>query len=324
MFILLTTKSDSMLNCYLKKYLTGIIMLMLLAAKINPAAAQDSTAVKGTTHPGWTSGVVLDEYSQPLKGATITINGQTDVITTASNGSFEVNVRPGAIITVSAPNHNSRQIMVRNEKSLYVKLEDSFLRNPQDINVLYGSAKKANFLGSIATIYTNQITTTPASLYVYAFPGQLAGLYTKQNSGFTSFNTTALSSASIIGQTLVNSTSNNNGTSDNQEIGVTVRGQNPITIIDGVQREISSLDPESIESISILKDGLSTILLGMNSSRPVILVTTKRGDIGKPRITFTAATGVQQSLSLPKPLPAYQYAYLLNETLTSDGKVALY
>ncbi|MGN6641211.1 MAG: SusC/RagA family TonB-linked outer membrane protein, partial [Mucilaginibacter sp.] len=84
------------------------------------------------------------------------------------------------------------------------------------------------------------------------------------------------------------------------------------------------IDPESIESISVLKDGLSTILLGDNSSRGVLLVTTRRPEAGKPRISLTAQTGLQHPLGLPTPLSAYQYAYLYNEALQNDGKPPIY
>jgi hypothetical protein len=176
-------------------------------------------------------------------------------------------------------------------------------------------------IGAISTIYTNQLTTTPATLYTYALPGQLPGLYTQQISGFAAPQTTGQTTPGFIGN-VVNH--NNYSANDNTEFFLSLRGQAPITVIDGVQREISSLDPESIESISVLKDGLSNILLGINSSRGVLLVTTKRAQAGPPRISFTAQSGIQQSLGLPTPLPAYQYAYLYNEALQNDGKPPIY
>jgi len=313
-----------MLNCYSQKYLTGIIILLLLVINTSFAVAQQDTTVKAPVHPGWASGIVVDEYSQPLKGVKIQIKGKAAVTTSEAGGKFEIDAAPGATLVFGYPDHIVREVTVKDNTKLTVKLEESYLKNPQNIDVLYGTEKKESELGSISTVYTNQLTSTPASLFVYAFPGQLAGVYTQQVSGFTSFHTAPISSGSVIGQNLVNSASNNNTSSDNSEITLSVRGQTPITLIDGIQREISSIDPESIESISVLKDGLSTILLGVNSSRPVVLVTTKRGEAGKPRITFTAETGLQQSLSLPTPLPAYQYAYLINETLISDGKLPEY
>ena len=76
--------------------------------------------------------------------------------------------------------------------------------------------------------------------------------------------------------------------------------------------------------MSVLKDALSTILLGQNSARGALIVTTKQPVAGAPRFSFTAETGVQSPLHLPKPLPAYQYAYLLNEALLNDGKTPAY
>jgi hypothetical protein len=183
-----------------------------------------------------------------------------------------------------------------------VRLLDTYLQSPEKVDVLYGTESSSAILGSISTVYTNQLTTTPASLFVYALPGQLPGLYTQQVAGFAPFGTSALN-FSLFGFNFVSNSSHNNTTTDNNEINLTVRGQRPITMIDGVQREISSLDPESIESVSVLKDALSTILLGVNSSRGIILVTTKKAEAGSPRISFTAESGIQQSLSLPAPLP---------------------
>ncbi len=97
-----------------------------------------------------------------------------------------------------------------------------------------------------------------------------------------------------------------------------------MVVIDGVQREFYSLDPENIASVSVLKDALSTILLGQNSARGALIVTTKQPVVGAPRVCFTAETGVQKPVQLPKPLPAYQYAYLLNEALLNDNKTPAY
>jgi hypothetical protein len=268
------------------------------------------------------NGTVVNEFSEPLAGVKVVVKNTKQAIFTDANGEFHLDTPPGTVLVFSWKDYYTRELNAKPEMS--VQLTDAFLKSPQQVDMLYERVDRSKVLGAVSTIYTKQLTTTPASLYVYAFPGQLSGVYTKQNSGFTSFNVSDISSSAIIGQTLVNATSNNNRSTDNSEISLSVRGQSPVTVIDGVQREISSIDPESIESISILKDGLSTLLLGNNSSRPVMLVTTRRGEMGRPHITFTAQTGMQQSLGLPKPLPAYQYAYLLNETLMNDGKPALY
>src|SRR5690606_37904110 len=95
-------------------------------------------------------------------------------------------------------------------------------------------------------------------------------------------------------------------------------------IIDGVQREIYSIDPESIESITIAKDALSSVLLGQRSSRGILEIRTKKGMAGPPRISFTAQTGMQHALKRPEPLNAYEYAYLYNEALLNSGRQPVY
>lgn len=303
--------------------LIGVACLLALPHTTLAFQSSQDTTVKDIAHPGWANGTVVNEFNEPLANVKVSIKNKAAVFTD-KNGHFEIDAPAGTTLVFSYKDYYTRELQVQPGKAMDVQLADAFLKSPRQVSMLYEQVDRSRVLGSVATIYTNQLTTTPASLYVYAFPGQLAGVYTQQNSGFTSFNVSALSSPAVIGQTLVNPGSNNNRSTDNAEIGLSVRGQTPITVIDGVQREISSIDPESIESISVLKDGLSTLLLGNNSSHPVLLVTTRRGELGRPRISFTAISGVQQSLGLPKPLPAYQYAYLMNETLMSDGKPALY
>ncbi len=103
-----------------------------------------------------------------------------------------------------------------------------------------------------------------------------------------------------------------------------LRGQSPVTLIDGVQRDIFTIDPENIESVSVLKDGFSTIMLGMRGSRGAILVTTKKPIAGTPHVSFTAEAGIQTPLGFPESLPAYQYAYLYNEALYNANQRPTY
>jgi TonB-linked SusC/RagA family outer membrane protein len=313
-----------MLYCYSKKCFTGIIILMLMLVKTSYAAMQDTTVSQGNNTPGWVAGTVVNQDNRTLKDVKIYIKDKNTYVKTDDTGHFSIAATAGSILVFQLQNYNTTQVTVKGNKYLKVRMLDTYLQAPASVDVLYGSQNTESVIGAISTIYTNQLTTTPASLYVYALPGQLPGLYTQQTSGFANLGTTALTHVDVDGLSHVNTTSQNNRTTDNNEITLTLRGQTPVTIIDGVQREISSIDPESIESISVLKDALSTILLGINSSRGVLLVTTKKAEAGKPRISFTAESGIQSPLGLPKPLPAYEYSYLYNEALTNDGASPYY
>jgi hypothetical protein len=255
-----------------------------------------------------------------------------DTITTDDKGFFKLPAKKGNVLRFAGKGYNVAQYKVGNKDSIGIQLSEHFLKQTPKLDVLYNTVDADDNLAAISTIYTNQLTTTPGSLYTYALPGQLAGLYTKQRAGFGAPQAGS-PTVSSFGFNYVLKDNHNITTNDNNgQFSLQVRGgvdpfnnaSQPITIIDGVQRELSSIDPETIESVSVLKDGLATILLGINSSNAVLLITTKKPEIGRTLISFTAQAAIQQSLGLPTPLPAYQYAYLYNEALQNDGKPGVY
>lgn len=309
-----------MFNCYLRKYFAGIIILMLMCAHTVYASVSDTTntiAPKGKV----VTGLVVDENNRPISGASVTVKNKALSVTTDDHGVYSITANTGDVLVFGFKNHYYVEKTVVNAgDKLNAQLLDRYLQTRDRVDVLYGNTSKENELGAISTIYTNQLTTTPASLYVYALPGQMAGLYTQQNAGFTSVNNSNPLAQGIFSSPII-VTGHGNVPTDNTEMGLNIRGQlGYTTIIDGVQESITSINPESIESISVLKDALSTVLLGINSSKPVLLITTKKAEVGAPRISFTTQAALQQSLGMPNDqLTAYQWAYLYNEALQNDG-----
>ncbi|MBE9585813.1 SusC/RagA family TonB-linked outer membrane protein [Mucilaginibacter sp. JRF] len=304
------------------RYVTkSILMLLIMAmAGLNRARAQGGGTVSGT---------VFNQFNIPLKGIKVVVLKSTDTITTDDKGNFNIAAPRGSTLQITGTGYNVAQYRVKAD-TVGIQLSEKFLRNPQKLDVLYNTVNADDNLAAVSTIYTNQLTTTPGSLYTYALPGQLAGLYTRQRSGFPN----PQAGSPTTGSFGFNYVSGRNIKADdnNGQFDLQVRGavnpfngaQAPITVIDGVQRELSSIDPETIESVSVLKDGLSTILLGINSSNAVLLITTKKAQQGRTLISFTAQQGIQQSLGLPTPLAASQYAYLYNEALQNDGRSPVY
>jgi TonB-linked SusC/RagA family outer membrane protein len=168
------------------------------------------------------------------------------------------------------------------------------------IYLLNKSQQKSNLLQSTATVYNDQLITTPAPSFLQALPGRLSGLYTRQRSG-------------------VQDTDNPISIVDFQ-----IRGQIPIILIDGVPRDFSSIEPESIESITVLKDALSTVMFGQRSSGNIIQVTTKRPVVTPFKLSFTAQHGLQSQINKSKPLSAANYAILYNEARNNDGLAPVY
>ena len=289
-------------------------LLILFAAMLVLALQQKAQAQQHI------SGRVLDDYGHPLAAVTASAANGNILFTTNAYGDFNADVNAGNILIFSHPKFDKKVIKIKPGKdTIIVTLIRTILQENENVDVLYETKKSDKILGSVSTVYTGQLTTTPAPLYAYALPGRLPGLYTQQTRGFAATNTSSTSSTdAVFGTFPTDNTKGLKGPNDNTEINLTLRGQAPITIIDGVQRDIYTIDPENIESISVLKDGLSTILLGQRSSRGVILVTTKKPLQGDPHVSFTAQVGTQSALTLPEQLPAYQYAYLYNEALSNE------
>ncbi|RYY55607.1 MAG: SusC/RagA family TonB-linked outer membrane protein [Chitinophagaceae bacterium] len=320
-------------NCL--RVLTACTLLLVLP---NQALLAQDPAAK----PAGVNGRVLDDYARPMPGVVVAVKGTTLRDTTGIDGSFELNTAAPATVLFSHPLYETREKKISSFAEFTLRMTETYLRvtNGADTAVLvnktqrrtdllYESKPSDNIISSVSTVYGNQLRTTPSSLYLSALQGRLAGLNINQYSGFYSANTSPQIDVDIF---VGNIPKNNSGSgpSDNTEFAVQLRGhagsngQAPIVIIDGVQREIYSIDPQNIESVSILKDALATILVGQNSSRGVLLVTTKNPTLGAPHLSFTAEVGSQSALGMPNPLSAYQHSYLVNEALLNEGRSAAY
>ena len=153
-----------MAYCYIKKYFTVIVILMLILVKTGYAAAHNDLS-RGKAMPDTVSGVVLDEYGKPLKGVKVTVKGKPDAVITNANGQFVINAAVNNALVFNYQNYNVREVTVKNNKGLTIRLIDTYLKSPEKINILYGTANASKNIGAISTIYTNQLTTTPATLY---------------------------------------------------------------------------------------------------------------------------------------------------------------
>lgn len=182
---------------------------------------------------------------------------------------------------------------------------------------------KSNTLGASSTVYTNDLVKYQSATILTGLQGRLKGLNVSPFRGMQLLRTDANTKSDIVGA-IPNVGGGIYG--DNSEFLISARGQSPIAIVDGVERDLYSIDPEAIESVTIQKDALSNMFLGMRSSRGALIITTKNPDAkGGFHLSLTGKFGISSALkSGPNPLSAYQYAYLLNEALLNDGKSPLY
>ena len=248
---------------------------------------------------------ILDQANNPVSGVVIRAKGENAFSQTNSEGFFSCEYEKGKIITLTHPDYLYKEITLNvsqeNSGENLIYLTENALQNNQPVTGPYGESKpKDAFLGASSTVYTDDLTKTVSSTILEALQGRLTGLYISQYRG------TRLTE------------------SDNSQFFLNSRGNSPIVVIDGVQRDLLSIDPEAIESVSIQKDALSSMFLGMRSSRGALIITTKNPSKGAFHLSLTGQFGVQSMINKPKPLSASQYAYMLNEALSNDHKEIFY
>jgi TonB-linked SusC/RagA family outer membrane protein len=240
------------------------------------------------------SGKVSDSSGSPLPGVTVLVKGTTNGIITDSNGNFVLpNVPENAILVFSFVGMKSQEVKVGNQTAIRVTLEEETVGIEEVVAVGYGTQKKINLTGSLASISQEKIKSIPTANVVTGLAGKLPGLrVTERTSEPGAYNTS-----------------------------YDIRGfGNPLIIVDGIERtDFNKFDPNEIENITILKDA-SAAVYGVKAANGVILVTTKKGDIGKPIISYTTNYSFQKILDYPEVDNAYQFAVLTTENEIYQGK----
>ncbi len=304
-----------MYNTIYKGFSKSIFLLAaiwMLFAFIPVHAQSDTAKVSG--------GVVIDQYGTPVPGVEVSVKDKRFQVVTKEDGSFDLDFKQGDILTFSHTSYLYKEEKVKKAdagKVLKIRLDNKRLKDEEakTLDALYRKVDKESFLGAVATIYTDQLTTTLASNITAALPGRMQGLYTSQNFG--------------INLPYINGWGDPNAAAgmlpdNNYMFSLSSRGTTPVVYVDGVQRDFTSVDPEGIESVSIQKDALSGIMLGGRSSNSVLLITTKEPVKSGFQLSFTGKYGVQKPVKMPDPLSADQYSYLLNEALTNEGNPPVY
>lgn len=242
------------------------------------------------------SGRVTESSGKPLVDVSVQIKGKpASKVMSDLDGRFLLNADQGDIIVFNIAGYLTQEITYTSQKTLNVILLEDNAASPT-FNVLYGKQKKTTNIMSLGEIRSNDLVKTISSPINGTLTGRLAGLFTNQSSGEPG----------------------------NDGISLSLRGQSPLVILDGIPQSFTSINPEQIESVTILKDALATAMMGIRGSNGVVLITTKQGQEGPQRITFKAMYGYSKPTELPKTLDAYNYSLLYNEALANDGKAPIY
>ncbi|WP_219847925.1 TonB-dependent receptor [Sphingobacterium gobiense] len=243
-------------------------------------------------------GTVRDSLGTPLEGVTITVVGTDRGTSTSAAGSYQIEASAGESLDFSTVGYTSQRVtLTADMNTVNVNLVPLLSDLDEVVVVAFGTQKKVSVTGSIASVQTKEIKQSPAANLAVTLAGRLPGLTALQRSGEPGRDHTALF---LRGMGTLNATA-------------------PIILVDGVEREMTYIDPNEVESVTILKDASSTALFGVRGANGVILVTTKRGTSEKPTIGLLYEHGFQGFTRTPEVISSYDWARLKNQAWANEN-----
>lgn len=248
-------------------------------------------------------GSITDAKGVPLPGATVMVKGTTVGTITDNEGKFTLNVPVDTkILSFSFVGMVTQEISLTNQSNFKIVLKETTFDVGEVVVVGYGVQKKQSVVGSIA---------------------QTNGETLKRSGGVTDLR--AALTGNLPGVTTITSTGEPGGAGTGQSAtSIFIRGQNtwnggqPLILVDGAERNMDNIDVNEVETISVLKDASATAVFGVKGADGVILITTKRGTIGKPKITFSYNTTAKVVSKLPQKLDAYNTFLMKNEAIERE------
>ena len=233
-------------------------------------------------------GRVLDEQGEGLIGAGVVIQGTTTGTITDMDGNFVLSVPRGAMLDVSCIGYTTQTVQAA--QTLTITLEPEHRALDEAVVIAYGQQKKVTITGAVSAMGNDDIMKAPVANVANALQGNLPGVSAVQPSGMPGADEPVIR---IRGVGSLNSAE-------------------PLVLVDGVERSFSQLDPNEIESISVLKDASATAVFGVRGANGVILVTTKRGTTGKASVTASANAAVQTISKFIDFEDSYTYGKMWN------------
>ena len=284
-------------KCFSLKSITTFIVL-LLSFSVQKTIAQETTRT--------ISGKIIDENKKPIYGLSIVVEGEQGGTTTNKKGEFNFKVpNKNVKLILSFVGYVTKEVAVSKETLLINEsLEPTQKKLDEVVVIAFGTKSKANLTESVSTVKSSELTKSPVSGVDQALQGRAAGV------------------------NVISGDATPGGRTTIQIRGLgTINNADPLFVIDGIiykdptGQALANINPSDVESISILKDASATSIYGFQASNGVVVVTTKKGKEGKPRITFNTYTGTQKAWKQIKGLTEKQYAIYNNEFI-DQGNLA--
>ncbi|MFV0328970.1 MAG: TonB-dependent receptor [Dysgonomonas sp.] len=242
------------------------------------------------------NGTITDTNGEPLTGVSVVEKGTTNGTMTDLDGKFTLNVKPDATLVISYIGFQNKELKAAANMRIILDEEPTEL---EDVVVVgYGIQKKVNLTGSVASISSKEIESRPIQNLTTGLQGLMPGI-----------NVSGLNGAPGL---------------DNGKIRIrgtgTLNNSDPYILVDGVETgTLNAVDPNDIESISVLKDAASAAIYGSKAANGVILITTKRGKAGKVNVSYNGYLSFQNATKTIDRMGSYEYASLYNDVLEAEG-----
>ena len=230
-------------------------------------------------------GTIKDSAGEPIIGANVILKGDATVGSiTDIDGNFDLSVPSNATLQVSYIGYNTQDVSVGNKSFLNITLKEDTETLDEVVVVGYGSQKKVNVIGSIASVDSKALESRAVPDVSNMLTGQMSGVTITQESG---------------------NPGQDAGTIRIRGVGSFGATPSPLVLVDGLPGSLSDLTPADIDNISVLKDASSAAIYGSRAANGVILVTTKKGKEGKARIIYNGSVGMSQATELPELAHSY-------------------
>lgn len=301
-------------QCFKDQQLSYTIVNKMVVIKEKEEAAEVKKIYTSPPPPVTITGKVTDDKGEPLRGATITEKGIKNTVVTKEDGSFTINTsNTKPVLIISYVGYEPKEVSVNNQTDLSIALAPA-ASNLNDVVVVgYGRQRRSDLTGSVASVKTAELQQTPISSIDQGLVGRASGVMVTQTSGMPG----ATASIRIRGASSLQG------------------GNEPLYVIDGVpvysgsgfgetggntrMSALSTINPNDIESIEILKDASATAIYGSRAANGVILITTRAGKSGRDVVSYDAYYGIQSVVKTIDVMDAINYANLVNEAYSNDG-----
>lgn len=284
------------------KRLQSVSMVLFLgtlfSGTISTATASGANSFATTQQAGICKGLVKDATGESVIGASVVVKGTTNGTITDFDGNFSLDgIKKGDVIVISYVGYQTQEIKW-NGSPLNVILKEDSKTLSEVVVVGYGTQKKANLSGSVAMVDSKELENRPIQNVSSGLQGLMPGV-------------------AITGT---------NGAPGQDAGKIRVRGigtlneAGPYILVDGIETgTLSAVDPNDIESISVLKDAASAAIYGSKAANGVVLITTKRGKTGQTKISYSGYLSFQNATNMIERMRSYEYASLLNQALEAEG-----